>query len=147
MDLARVAAAATLIVDLKTPSRSSEAMSMNAGWFMDLIEMRRERKQWLTEMMGEPTTFPLIPEEYRYIRGSGDSEIQEVTCINCPEDVEDQRRYLPLELKARILKFPSPLAIEDIDFCAELQCMWCGAAANTFFGRICREYRERFQDF
>ena len=155
--LAKRSGALTLITDAYVAPLSQEAHKMHTGTFMELLQMRRTRAHWLGDVLGERITFPVFPVEYQDHQRTHDQALEDPTVplgfymcsCPCPEnefDGDGQQRYLPCRLKARILDYPSPSVIEDIDFCKELGCLRCGAAANIFFGAVCRRYRETFQD-
>ena len=146
--LAKRSGALTLTADIYVPSISQEVEKMNSASLMELIQMRYIRKHWLDGVLREPTMFSVFPVEYQnHQRADGQDLI--VPACSCPEgefNEDGQHRYLPYKLRAYILECPSPIVIEEIDFCKELGCLRCGAAANVYFGAICRSYRETFHD-
>jgi len=151
--LAKRAGALTFTKDVHHASPSS-LKALDTEIHMELLKMRHTRKRWLKAKLGEPTVFPIFPVEYQDHQPANGQTPGDATVplgfypCSCPENQfdEDGHRKLPSLLKARILDYPSPFVIEDIDFCKELQCLRCGAAANIFLGAICDSYRETFQD-
>ena len=63
--LAKRSGALTLAADVYVAYLSPEVKKMDTGLYMELLEMRHTREQWLKTVLGEKTIFPIFPVEYQ----------------------------------------------------------------------------------
>ena len=145
-DLVNAAANATLNVDITcTPDARSDLASMPAMWLWQLLDIRKERTNWLMRNCGSTFYVAWLGSEYKYVgRFSG-----RYPTFRCGCGVADDAvtKEIPAPLLDKIKAYPCPRAIRKIDFNVELNCLRCGAAAAAHFDRICTGYEAAFGMF
>ena len=145
-DLVNAAANATLNVDITcAPDTRSDLDSMPARWLWQLLDIRKERTNWLMGTCGS----------IFYIAGSGSVQYDYTgqgaffSQFRCECGVGDRSptREIPAPILDKIKANPCPRAIRKINFNVELKCLRCGAAATAHFNKICKDYEAVFGTF
>ena len=143
-DLVNAAANATLNVDITcVPDTRSDLASMPVMWLWQLLDIRKERTNWLMTKCGSQFYVAWIDSQYKYA-GNKYCYFQ---ISQCGCGVTHTTKDIPTPLLDKIKAYPCPRAIREIDFNVELKCLRCGAAATAHFNRICKEYEAAFGTF
>ena len=145
-DLVNAAANATLNIDItRAPDPCSDLTSMPATWLWQLLDIRKERTNWLMMNCGTQFYVAQMDPQYRY--GRYQPWYFPTSLCGCGVAQGGTTKEITGPLLDKIKAYPCPRAIRKIDFNVELKCLRCGAAAAVHFNRICKAYEVAFGTF
>ena len=146
-DLVDAAVNATLSVDItRVPDPSSDLASMPAIYLWQLLDIRKERVNWLVKNCGSRFYIGSMDSQYQFTM---DEDLLYFPPSRCRyvNDERELQKIIPISILDSIKANPCPRAIRKIDFQVELGCLRCGAAATAHFNRVCKKYEEEFGSF
>jgi len=146
-DLVDAAVNATLSVDItRVPDPCSDLVSMPAIYLWQLLDIRKERVNWLVNNCGSWFYIGSMDSQYQFTRNDDLLAFPPSRC-RCVNDEREFQKTIPIWILDSIKENPCPRTIRKIDFQVQLGCLRCGAAATAHFNRVCKKYEEEFGMF
>lgn len=144
--LARVAAKATLTIDLgKAPDRP-ELANVPASWIFELVKLRAEHTQWWSTRCQQPIQIAKMSDQYEPTSISH-GFYRQIPC-QCPHiNVATCAINPSIEIVMKIMERPCAKSVRELDFNRITKCLRCGAAVTAHYRKICLHYAKKFGEF